>query len=78
VLFEIDADPDEIFSILFIFYTYFVAITPILILLTSILLLFTLIRKIAHLFYCCFAFIENPILQAVVYFIPVLLYQTTK
>ena len=58
------ANPYKNFSILFVFYTYFIAIffakenrPPILLL---------------------FCFYWNPILQAVVYFIPVLLYQTTK
>ena len=60
--------------ILYLFYCYHTYFNPILILSRSILLVFSLIRKIDHLF--CFYW--NPILQAVVYFIPVLLYQTTK
>ena len=48
--------PYKNFSILFVFHTYF---NPILILSRSILLLFSLIRKIDHLFYCCFASIET-------------------
>ena len=44
--------PYKNFSILFVFYTY---LNPILILPRSILLLFSLIRKIDHLFYSCFA-----------------------
>ena len=51
--------PYKNFSILFVFYTYFIAIIPILISLSSILFLFSLIRKIEPLFYCCFASIET-------------------
>ena len=49
-------DPDwfpyKNFSILFVFYTYFTAIIP-------ILLIFSLIKKIDHLFYCWVASIET-------------------
>ena len=53
--------PYKNFFILFVFYTYYyhTYFNPILILSGSILLLFSLIRKIGHLFYCCFAFIET-------------------
>ena len=60
--------------ILYLFYCYHTYFNPILILSSSILLLFSLIRK----FYCCFASIETLFYKAVVYFTPVLLYQTTK
>ena len=45
--------------ILYLFYCYHTYFNPILILSRSILLLFSLIRKIDHLFYCCFAYIET-------------------
>ena len=45
--------------ILYLFYCYHTYFNPILILSRSILLLFSLIRKIDHLFYCCFASIET-------------------
>ena len=45
--------------ILSLFYCYHTYFNPILILSRSILLLFSLIKKIDHLFYCCFAFIET-------------------
>ena len=45
--------------ILYLFYCYHTYFNPLLILLSSILLLFSLIRKIDHPFYCCFTSIET-------------------
>ena len=49
----------NIICILSLFYCYHTYFNPILILSRSILLLFSLIKKIDHLFYCCFASIET-------------------